>query len=180
MNQSSDRRPTFEQVFEAEAAYICRTLARLGVANRDVEDLAHDTFLIVYRQYESYDPNRPLRPWLFGIAFRVALAYRRRASTRSEKLGEEIALLHTPDSQPSPLEQLESAERQTLVRRALQSVADDRLAVFVLHEIDGFSMPEVVRAEGIPLNTGYSRLRLARQEFRHAISRLTSALSGDI
>ncbi len=53
-----------------------------------------------------------------------------------------------------------------------ESEAESRRAVFVMHELDGISMPDIVQALEIPLNTGYSRLRLARGEFTAAVQRL--------
>ncbi|HEX2671205.1 MAG TPA: sigma-70 region 4 domain-containing protein [Polyangiaceae bacterium] len=40
-----------------------------------------------------------------------------------------------------------------------------------MHEIDGCPIPEVADALGIPLNTAYSRLRLARQDFADGLRR---------
>lgn len=50
-----------------------------------------------------------------------------------------------------------------------------RRAVFILHELDEEPMPAVAETLGIPLNTGYSRLRVARDEFTTALRRLTRA-----
>jgi RNA polymerase sigma-70 factor (ECF subfamily) len=41
-----------------------------------------------------------------------------------------------------------------------------------MHDLEGFAMPEIAHALGIPLNTGYSRLRLAREELADAVRRL--------
>jgi len=59
------------------------------------------------------------------------------------------------------------------VVRALESLALDKRAVFVLYEIDGEEMSEVARTLEIPVNTAYSRLRGARAEFAAAVKRLT-------
>jgi RNA polymerase sigma-70 factor (ECF subfamily) len=40
-----------------------------------------------------------------------------------------------------------------------------------LHEIDGCAMPEIALALALPLNTAYSRLRLAREQFHAAVRR---------
>src|SRR5689334_8515619 len=72
-------RLTFRAIFEAEFAYIFNTLRRLGVREPDLEDVTHDVFITVNRLLSEFDPSRPLRPWLFGFAFRVASDYRRLA-----------------------------------------------------------------------------------------------------
>ncbi len=76
------------------------------------------------------------------------------------------------DDAPPADEQLVLAERQRLLRAALATLDDDRRAVFVLFELDGESMPSIAETLGIPLNTAYSRLRLARDDMRAAVQRL--------
>jgi RNA polymerase sigma-70 factor (ECF subfamily) len=48
----------------------------------------------------------------------------------------------------------------------------NRRAVFVMADIDGVAVPEIAQALAIPVNTAYSRLRLAREDFREAAARL--------
>ena len=48
----------------------------------------------------------------------------------------------------------------------------DRRAVLVMHDLEGWTAPEIAAEIGVPLNTVYSRLRLARAEFRSAVDRL--------
>jgi RNA polymerase sigma-70 factor (ECF subfamily) len=167
---ASDPSPTFREIFLAEASYVGRSLRRLGVFERDLEDLTHDVFLIAYRHFGDYDPARPIKPWLFGIAVRVALGYRRRARHQREEVR---PLLEAVDERPNADEQLAVHQARQLVLRALDEVAVDRRPVFILHDLDGMVMPEIVHALGIGLNTGYSRLRLARQEFTAAVARLS-------
>jgi RNA polymerase sigma-70 factor (ECF subfamily) len=162
--------PTFRAIFEAESSYVLNSLRRLGVFERDLDDLTHDVFLAVHLRFGEYDPSRPVRPWLFAFAVRVAAAYRRRARHRLEVIdGAEEAV----DERAGPAEeQIVSREDRRLVIEALDALELDRRAVLVMHDLDGESMPEIARSLSIPLNTGYSRLRLARAEFEAALKRL--------
>ena len=54
----------------------------------------------------------------------------------------------------------------------MESVELDCRAVMVMHELEGHSVPHIAEVLGIPLNTAYSRLRLARAEFAKAVARL--------
>ncbi len=76
------------------------------------------------------------------------------------------------DPRPLPDDQLITAEQRTLIETALQDVQLDRRAVLMLHEIDGYPIPQVAEALSLPLNTAYSRLRLARAELGRAVMRL--------
>jgi RNA polymerase sigma-70 factor, ECF subfamily len=158
----------FRTIFELEIGYVMRTLRRLGVAPADLEDLAHDVFLAVHQRLGSYDPARALRPWLFGFAFRVASHYRRKAG-RETALDQVERVVDTNDG-PDAL--LEKEARRQLVLAGLDAIELSRRAVFVLHELDGVTCDEIARTLEIPLGTTYSRLRLARQDFSAAMSRL--------
>ncbi len=59
-------------VYGREFDWVWNTLRRLGVATRNLPDVTHDVFVVVHRRAHTYDPSRPLRPWLFGVAYRVA------------------------------------------------------------------------------------------------------------
>lgn len=87
---ASDARPTdpidFRKLFDAEVAYVWKTLRRLGVRPSDIDDVSSEVWLVVHRRLDGYDSSKPIRPWLFGIAFRVAAAERRMARHRSEVL----------------------------------------------------------------------------------------------
>jgi RNA polymerase sigma-70 factor (ECF subfamily) len=56
--------------------------------------------------------------------------------------------------------------------RALDELDLAQRAVFVMHDLDGVAIPEIASMLGIPLNTAYSRLRLARTAFDRAVRRL--------
>jgi RNA polymerase sigma-70 factor (ECF subfamily) len=160
--------PTFNAIFRAEFDYVWHSLRRLGVPERDLEDLTHDVFFRIYERLSDYDSARPVRPWLFGFAFRVASDYRRRFSNRRELLS---PASETSDPAPTPLDRLVQAEALTLAQTALNGIEIERRAVFILHEIDECPVPEIAKALGLPLNTAYSRLRTAREEFRSALQR---------
>ncbi len=66
------------EAFGREHDYVLSALRRFGARPADVEDLAHDVFLVLLRNWETFDTGRPLQPYLFGIAFRVFSNYRRR------------------------------------------------------------------------------------------------------
>src|SRR6185436_7362521 len=136
----------------------------------DLEDLTHDVFVIVYRSLPEYDPKRPLRPWLFGMAYRFASDYRRRAQHRREVVDDRR--VEPIDRAPPADEQLAAQQARQLVIDALDAVELDRRAVLVMHDIDGHGVPEIAQALEIPLNTAYSRLRLAREQFKAAVQRL--------
>lgn len=160
---------TFRAVFDRDFDYVWASLRRLGVRDSDLEDVAQDVFVKVHRHFQQYDRSRPIRPWLFAFAARCAADWRRQTRHRVEVLaarGEPAA------STPIADESLSTNEDIDLVLRAMRQVEAERREVFILYEFDDCPMKEIVRALGIPLFTGYSRLRLARKEFAAAVRQL--------
>ncbi len=153
--------------YRVEFDYICRSLARLGIRDADIEDVAHEVFLILCRKWDEYDRRRHLRPYLFGIAFRVAAAQRRRYGREVPCDGIEV-----PDAARSAEQQMWSDEARAIVLRALEQVALPRRAVFIMYELDEVPMATIAKTLGIPLFTAYSRLRKARKEFERAVNDL--------
>ena len=116
----------------------------------------------------DFDQTRPVRPWLFGIAYRLVLRHRRRLGRAHELRGDapEVA-----DPRPTAEHELSARATEALVAKAIDAIELSRRAVFIMKEIDGHDVPEIARTLDIPLNTAYSRLRLARDEFRAAVLR---------
>jgi RNA polymerase sigma-70 factor (ECF subfamily) len=158
----------FREVLDAHASYVAASLARLGVRDADRDDLVSEVFVRVHRELDRYDPARPIRPWLFAFAARVASDHRRLARHRREVLGDDVEAASTA---PAPDRALESNEARRIVARALEELDLDKRAVFVLHDLDETPVPEIARALGIAEGTAYSRLRAARAEFTAAVRR---------
>jgi RNA polymerase sigma factor (sigma-70 family) len=95
---------TFEEIYAEQLDYVWHSLRRLGVDDRDREDLAHDVFLVVYRRLASYDPACSLRAWLFGIAYRVVADHRRRARVKREVLDDTVEAVAPPPAHADKLD----------------------------------------------------------------------------
>jgi RNA polymerase sigma-70 factor, ECF subfamily len=154
-------------VFQSEFDYLCRSLRRLGERPEDIEDDLQEIFLVLDRKLADYDPARPLRPYLFGIAFRVVSGRRRKHRREVHGVVEEVAT-----ASDAPDRELEAASARQLVLEALSRVPLSRRAVLVMHDIDEMPMREIAKTLSVPLFTGYSRLRKARAEFEAAVRAL--------
>jgi len=156
--------PAFRELFAAEFDYVCRSLRRLGVLDADVHDVAQELFVTVHAQLATFDTARPIRPWLMGFAARYAANYRRLGWHKGSALSEDQAL-------PSP-RLAEKMTARTLVLRGLDALDDDKRVALVMHDLEGISAPEIAAELAVPLNTIYSRVRLARAAFRRSVLEL--------
>jgi RNA polymerase sigma-70 factor (ECF subfamily) len=163
--------PPFRELFEQHAPYVWRVLRRLGVPARDVEDLSQEVFVVVHRKLPGFEGRSSLRTWLYAICLRTASDHRRRAHVRREHVTD-----RSPEracSAPQPAE-LERRQARAMLDAALDTLPEDKRAVFVLYEVEGLTMPEVAEAVGCPLQTAYSRLYSAREAVQAEMLRAAS------
>jgi RNA polymerase sigma-70 factor (ECF subfamily) len=159
---------TFRSLFEAHSAFVWRVLARHGVRPAELEDACQEVFLVVHARFTEFEGRSSVRTWIYGVAVRVALGFRRKSARRRESLAAE------PEEEPVAASQLESAlQRQTLrlIERALSDMEADKREVFALYELEGMTMAEVASTLGVPENTALYRLYSARDEIRSALRR---------
>src|SRR5688500_6082134 len=162
--------PEFTQTaraFEEQYDYLYRAVRRFGVGEPDVEDLVQEVFLVMWRRWAEYEPHRPLRPWLAGIAFHIAQKHMSRGR-REVPRGE----VDRADESPHPAETLASARSRDLALRALNALPPEQRVTLVMHDRDGVEMRQSAASLQVPLFTAYSRLRRARLGFTRTVEEL--------
>ena len=156
--------PSFDDVYEANVAFVWRTLRTFGVSDSQIEDAVQDVFVVVHRRLPEWEGRAMITTWLFAIARRVASAHRRRSGAdRTEPLVDE------PAGGSDTFAEMSRAQTVATVMAILDHMDDDKRTVFALVELEQLSVPEVARMLDLKLNTAYSRLRLARQAFELAV-----------
>ena len=116
-----------------------------------------------------------MRPWVLGIAARVASEFRRRSQHRHEVVSDDVdaEANRLPTTTPAfgvrADRVFDDKERRALLHEALDTLDDDRRTVLVLHDIEGHGMPEIAAALETNINTLYARLRQARLQLKAAV-----------
>lgn len=64
------------------------------------------------------------------------------------------------------------------VLAALDAMDFEKRSLIVMHDLEGIAVPEIAALLAVPVNTAYSRLRLARGEFEKQIVKLTGGARG--
>lgn len=161
--------PPIERLVEEHGSFVHRFLRRLGVASSDVEDEAIEVFVRVHARLADFDPTKPMRPWLAAFVVRVASESRRRTRNRPVPSSD-----RSDPVEPSanPEESAADAQKRARLGAALDGLSDEQRVVLVMAFIEGMTMPEIAEILSIPLNTGYSRLRLARDELKAVLADL--------
>ena len=165
--------PPLTEMSPRHQAYVTALVARLGVSPaHEREDVVQEVMLQAYRSRENPHGLEP-RALLFGITRHVIFRWITRREHEQKKAA--VVVLEPPLVE-SVEETYEAAERRRLVRETIERLPPDFRDVMQWVEIDGLSMEDAARAVGINVNTGHSRLRLARAQFTAAIRRHAARL----
>jgi len=140
---------------------VWRTLRRLGVPKDDADDAAQHVFWTFSQRVAVVEIGRE-EQFLLAVAFRVAANARRKVGRRQEIATAEVDVTC---AEPSPETLLAQKQTRQQLDRGLLSLSLDQRAIFVLFEIEGYSLPEIAGTLGIPLGTATSRLHRARAHF---------------
>ena len=159
--------PDFGTVYRDQGAHVWRILQRMGVASRHLEDAWQDVFSTVLRLLPTYRPQDRLRAWLAAIAGNIAARYR--AQERREPMADADDMPQ-PDRAPHSENAVGAREHVLLLLDAIKQ--PERRIVFIMHHLDGHSIPEIAHALEIPEGTAAKRLSLARQAFEAAERRI--------
>lgn len=163
----------FTDVFRQHFDFVWRALRSFGVADAALDDAVQEVFISVHRRLPEFEGRSTLRTWIYSIAYRTAQNHRRSARRREAQTLE----LELPSREPGPSDQLASAEASRFVLAFLDRLPAERRDVFVLCALEEVTAPDAAEILQIKLNTVYSRLRLARADFREALRRF--ATDGD-
>ena len=162
--------PAFQDIYDEHFQFVWRSLRRLGVPESDVPDAAQDVFIVVHRRLDDFEGRSKVSTWLYGICYRVAHDRRRLAHVRRH-VDDEAAIEERVDEGADVAAAAERRESIAVLELLLDEMPIEQRAVFTLFELEGLSSEAIAEALEIPLGTVYSRLRLAREQFRRSLAR---------
>lgn len=172
----------FATLYDRYARFVWRALVRLGVADRDVEDVMQEVFLVVHRRLNDFRHESSLRTWVYGIVVHVARNYRR-TGTRHQHDAPSARDSASSDGLPDHSERqpdalLAKAQAAKLLIDILNDLDQSSREVFVLAELEEMTAVEIGEVLSLNPNTVASRLRAARRAFEHAVKRNRARTEG--
>jgi RNA polymerase sigma-70 factor, ECF subfamily len=162
----------FQEVYDEHFRFVWRSLRRLGVPEHDVADAVQDVFLVVHRRLGEFEGRSKVTTWLYGICFRVARDRRRLAHVRRRADDDDGQVDERIDDRVDVAAAAERRQGLVLLESILDEMPIEQRAVFTLFELDAMGGDAIADMLEIPLGTVYSRLRIAREQFRRSLSRL--------
>lgn len=151
--------------------WVWPTLARvvhgvLGARHADVDDVMQQSMLAVLQAIGAFRGECHPAGYASRIALHVALRARKTAGIRAARIR---ALAQVAASGPEPAQvesEVPSERRMRAMRDLLADLPEEQADALALRVLLGWSLDEVSKATGAPINTVRSRVRLAKEALR--------------
>jgi len=142
--------------------------ARLREADA-VEDVMQEVALAAVRQASPIQDMAKVAPWLYRLAIRQTLLYRRKCGRRRrlhQRYADRVQPVENDYRTPDPLDWMLTAERCRMVRQALGQLAQRDSEILLLKYTEGWSYHQIADHLGISHSAVEARLHRARKRLR--------------
>jgi RNA polymerase sigma-70 factor (ECF subfamily) len=166
--------PAFETIYRAQFAFVWRNVRALGVPEEAVDDVVQEIFVAAHRGLAGFEGRSSARTWLSGIMLNVVRHHRRTTARKSPHrldTGAVPDVESLPTRADGPHDVALAHEQTRLLQRILADLDEKKREILVLAELEELSAPEIAEVLCLNVNTVYSRLRLAREDFERIAAR---------
>lgn len=174
MNQTSrpvqeTKRPDWAGELRRHESWLRTVVAARCGERQAVDEIMQEVALAIVKQSAPLRDTSKVAPWLYQVAVRQSLMYRRKHGRRrnlEQRYAEYTEA--SPRYQPSgnPLEWLLSKERRQLIRRGLERLSPKDTEILLLKYTQDWSYQQIAEHLGITPSAVESRLHRARRNLR--------------
>ena len=147
----------FETLFDSYHPRLFRFLFRLTRSHGAAEELSNDVLLTLWKSADRFRGESKVSTWIFGIAYRQALAHLRKRKFKLVPFVEEDAAVDESGAQ---------FEREDWVRRGVDELPPKQKLTVMLVYFLGLSCEETARVSGVPVSTVKTRMFHARRKMK--------------
>lgn len=172
--QAGDQAASREIIQKLHRPIIATIYRFLGSRFRsEVEDIAQDIFLKVFRSIERFDPDRGVKfsTWVYTFVrnhcFDIIKRKRLRTTSLSVTRDAEEGQIEVPDERAAlPGKRMQNTELGEKIEEALAGLGEDQRMAFVLREYEGLDYASIAEVMGVSEGTVKSRLHRAKEALR--------------
>jgi RNA polymerase sigma-70 factor (ECF subfamily) len=165
----------FEQLVERHQALVAGTVARMLGSNSDVEDIAQQVFIRVWKSARRYVPRAKFTTWLLKITRNLVFNEMRRTKRRPHvPLQPEQGAENAPfrdETNPAPDASLLESELQQAIEDAIQQLPETQRMALVLRRYEQLSYEQIAEVLDLSVPAVKSVLFRARTELRSKLSK---------
>lgn len=141
----------FKTLMERYQLLVFRTVMGFVHLKEDAEDITQEVFIRVYQSLHTFQGESEFSTWIYRIIVNMSLNFLR--SNRKKRLLQSLeALFILRSEEKTPLEELESTERDRRIRKAIDSLPEKQRMAFILSRYEELSQKKIAtimnRSEG--------------------------------
>ena len=149
---------------------VYRVALRMLRNQADAEDAAQEVFMRIHKSFDSFDPTRPLAPWVSRITYNTCLQRLRSAAARHVATDPEAFERNPDEAGPGPEDSAADTEAGELLHQAMGALSAQDRALLDMRYREGLTDVELAEATGMPVNTVKTRLFRARKLLRRRLA----------
>lgn len=146
---------------------------RYSRTREDAEDILHDGFIAVFRDFNQFKGEGPIEGWVRRVILNTALQFLRKQTKNIFIHREERELQIADDAQEQA-----PFEKEYLINTMLKSMSDMPTGfrtVLNLYVMEGHSHEQIAIQLGISIGTSKSQLFRAKEYLRNALAKTLNA-----
>jgi RNA polymerase sigma-70 factor (ECF subfamily) len=158
-------RSAARELYDAHVDRVFRLAYRLTGDEHDARELTQDTFIRAFQQLPKFRGDSALATWLYRVTVSVASNNRRRHRRRDRETDltavADVATGGAPEAEPDLRDRMAAA---------IDGLPEIYRTTFVMHDVEGYTHPEIAGALGVAEGTSKSRLFIARGMLRKTLA----------
>jgi RNA polymerase sigma factor (sigma-70 family) len=164
-----------QQLFEQYSHYVLNVAYMLTQSQSLADDVTQETFLRIFKYYYTFDPSKPIKPWIYKITLNTVREIKRKQRwlTFFEKLPERKKWDKDIESK------LMKQEEEAIIMKALNKISHKHKEIIILYYFEDFSIKEISEILSIPLGTCKSRLHHALKKLKRELNQNDMKLGGE-
>lgn len=154
---------------ERHRSWLRAVIAARSQEAQAVDEVMQEVSIAVFKQKSPLRDASKVAPWLYQIAVRQSLMYRRKHGRRrnmQKRYAEQLEATPPTNKSPDPLSWLLATERRELIRKGIERLAPKEAEMLMLKYTQDWSYKQIANHLGLTESAVESRLHRARKNLR--------------
>ena len=155
----------FEELFRLYRVRLARFLFKLVRRPEIVEEVTHDTLMVVWDRAYTFKGESKLSTWVFAIAYRTAM----KALRKQDEPVEDFLAEQRPSLDPTPKDEAVHSNVRVLLAKAISELSPEHRAVVEYTYFQEMGCREIAQIMDCPVDTVKTRMFHARRHLKRRL-----------
>jgi RNA polymerase sigma-70 factor, ECF subfamily len=154
----------FRTIVEGHQAFAYAVAFRFVGNEDDAEDLVQEAFIKLWKNLTSYRREIKLSTWLYRILVNLCLDFLKSGTAKRKRSNVDIGRGQFVEDGTTPEKEFQHVELMHAVQVAAEGLTPKQRAVFILRDLENFSVAEAMEILSMPAGNVKSNLFYARKK----------------